>query len=58
MPTMPRTARWLGTMATRCMRCLNRSANQLNADALSRLQRGNLGNPPPGALPYGQPPGR
>jgi hypothetical protein len=36
----------------------NRSANQLNADELSRLQGGNLGNPPPGALPYGQPPGR
>jgi hypothetical protein len=26
----------------------NRSANQLNADELSRLQGGNLGNPSPG----------
>ena len=31
------------------------SANQLNADELSRLQAGNLANPPPSALPYGQP---
>src|SRR5438132_11250263 len=33
------------------------SANQLNADELARLQAGNMGNPPPSALPYGQPPG-
>jgi hypothetical protein len=36
----------------------NRSANQMNADELARLHSGNMGNPPPGALPYGQPPGR
>ena len=35
----------------------NTSANQLNADELSRLQAGNTGNPPPSALPYGNPPG-
>ena len=35
----------------------NTSANQLNADELSRLQSGSMGNPPPSALPYGQPPG-
>jgi hypothetical protein len=35
----------------------NTSANQLNADELSRLQSGNYGSPPPSALPYGQPPG-
>ena len=35
----------------------NTSANQLNADELARLQAGNTGNPPPSALPYGQPPG-
>jgi hypothetical protein len=33
----------------------NNSANQLNADELARLQSGNTGNPPAGALPYGQP---
>jgi hypothetical protein len=36
----------------------NTSANQMNADELGRLHSGNMGNPPPGALPYGQPPGR
>jgi hypothetical protein len=36
----------------------NTSANQMNADELARLQGGNMGNPPPGALPYGRPPGR
>ena len=36
----------------------NMSANQMNADELARLHSGNMGNPPPGALPYGQPPGR
>lgn len=35
----------------------NTSANQMNADELSRLQSGSMGNPPPSALPYGQPPG-
>jgi hypothetical protein len=35
----------------------NTSANQLNADELARLQSGSMGNPPPAALPYGQPPG-
>jgi hypothetical protein len=35
----------------------NTSANQMNADELARLQAGNMGNPPPSALPYGQPPG-
>jgi hypothetical protein len=35
----------------------NTSANQMNADELARLQAGNTGNPPPSALPYGQPPG-
>jgi hypothetical protein len=35
----------------------NMSANQMNADELARLQAGQLGNPPPSALPYGQPPG-
>jgi hypothetical protein len=33
------------------------SANQMNADELARLQSGSFGNPPPSALPYGQPPG-
>ena len=33
----------------------NTSANQMNADELARLQAGSLGNPPPSALPYGQP---
>jgi hypothetical protein len=33
------------------------SANRLNADELARLQAGSLSNPPPSALPYGQPPG-
>ena len=36
----------------------NMSANQMNADELARLNSGNMGNPSPGALPYGQPPGR
>jgi hypothetical protein len=36
----------------------NTSANQMNADELARLHSGNMGNPPPGALPYGQPPAR
>ena len=36
----------------------DRSANQLNADELARLQAGNLSNPPPSAMPYGQPPTR
>ena len=35
----------------------NTSANQMNADELARLQAGNTSNPPPSALPYGQPPG-
>ena len=35
----------------------NTSANQMNADELARLQSGSMGNPPPSALPYGQPPG-
>ena len=35
----------------------NTSANQMNADELARLQSGNTANPPPSALPYGQPPG-
>jgi hypothetical protein len=35
-------------------RCI--SANQMNADELACQQSGNLGNPPPFALPYGQPP--
>jgi hypothetical protein len=34
------------------------SANQLNADELSRLQAGNYASPPSSALPYGQPPQR
>ena len=35
----------------------NTSANQMNADELARLRSGSMGNPPPSALPYGQPPG-
>jgi hypothetical protein len=33
----------------------NMSANQMNADELARLQAGQLGNPPPSALPYSEP---
>jgi hypothetical protein len=64
-PPSHRHARHHGTMAAahhhgRAMPVSgnpNTSANQLNADELSRLQAGNTGNPPPSALPYGQPPG-
>jgi len=31
------------------------SANQMNADELARLQSGQMGNPPPSALPYSEP---
>jgi hypothetical protein len=34
----------------------NMSANQMNADELARLQAGQVGNPPPSALPYSEPP--